>query len=66
MAVLHLKQGLLCDKCRICHVLTVEIKLNESWKMLFSEPLASLIKFYPNSQQMSDSFYHMTESIKLN
>ena len=32
---------------RICHELTVEIKfLNESWKVLLSEPLASLIKFW--------------------
>ena len=37
--------------------------------MLLSEPLASLItffrtssmKFYLNSQRMSDSFYHITE-----
>ena len=28
---------------RICHELTVEI--NESWKMLLTEPLASLITF---------------------
>ena len=42
--------------------------------MLLSEPLASfikfskksLIKFYLNSQWMSDSFYHITESSKLN
>ena len=26
----------------------------------------SLIKFYHNSQRMSDSFYHITESRKLN
>ena len=42
--------------------------------MLLSEPLASfitffrmsLIKFYLNSQQMSDSFDHITESRELN
>ena len=42
--------------------------------MLLSEPLAnlitffrmSLIKFYQNSQQMSDSFYRITESSELN
>ena len=42
--------------------------------MLLSEPLASLItffrtsliKFYLNSEQMSDSFYHMTELSELN
>ena len=42
--------------------------------MLLSEPLASLITFfktsliyfYPNSQRMSDSFYHITESIEFN
>ena len=42
--------------------------------MLLSEPLASLItffrpssiKFYLNSQRMSDSFYHITESLILN
>ena len=38
--------------------------------MLLSDPVASLItffldefnKFYHNSQEMSDSFYHVTES----
>ena len=42
--------------------------------MLLSEPLASLItffrmsliKFYLYSQQMSDSFYHINASSKLN
>ena len=42
--------------------------------MLLSEPLASLItffrtsliKFYLNSQRMSDSFYHITELSELN
>ena len=42
--------------------------------MLFSEPLAnlitffrtSLIKFYHNSQRMSDSFYQITEPNELN
>ena len=42
--------------------------------MLLSEPLASLItffrtnliKFFLKSQQMSDCFYHITESNKLN
>ena len=42
--------------------------------MLLREPLASLItfyrtiliKFYLNSQRMPDSFYHITESGKLN
>ena len=38
--------------------------------MLLSEHLASLIffriKFYPNSQRMSDSFYQITESSELN
>ena len=44
--------------------------------MLLSEPLVSLIiitffmtsliKFYLNSQRMPDSFYHITESNKLN
>ena len=42
--------------------------------MLLSEPLASLItifkmsliKFYLNSQRMSDSFYRITESSELN
>ena len=39
--------------------------------MLLSEPLptffrTSLIKFYLNNQQMSDSFYHITESSELN
>ena len=42
--------------------------------MLLSEPLASLITFfktslitfYLNSQRMSDSFYHITESSELN
>ena len=42
--------------------------------MLLSKPLESLITFlktsliwfYPNSQQMSDSFYLITESIELN
>ena len=41
--------------------------------MLLSEPLASLtsffrvnlIRFYHNSQGMSDSFYHITESSEL-
>ena len=41
--------------------------------MLSSEPLVSLIsflgksliEFYHNSQQMSDSFYHITESSEL-
>ena len=48
--------------------------LNQSWKMLLSEPLASLItffrtsliKFYLNSQRMLDSFYHITELSELN
>ena len=48
--------------------------LNESWKMLLGKPLASLItffrtsliKFYHNSQRMSGSFYHITESSELN
>ena len=51
-----------------------KILLNESWKMLLSEPLASLItifrtsliKFYLNSQRKSGSFYHITEMSKLN
>ena len=42
--------------------------------MLLSEPVASLItffrtsliEFYLNSQQISDSFYHITKSSKLN
>ena len=61
---------------RICHELTVEIKFYyPSLKnMLLSEPLASsitcirtsIIKFYQNSQRMSDSFYHITESSELN
>ena len=42
--------------------------------MLLSEPVASLItilrmiliKFYHNSQRMSDSFYHITELSELN
>ena len=42
--------------------------------MLLSKPLASLImfsktrliKFYLNSQQMSDSLYHITELSELN
>ena len=42
--------------------------------MLFSKPLASLITFfkmsllksYHNSQRMSCSFYHITESSELN
>ena len=42
--------------------------------MLLSEPLASLVTFfrtsliksYHNSQRMSDSFYHITESSELN
>ena len=42
--------------------------------MLLSEPLASLItffrtgfkQFYHKTQRMSDSFYHITESSKLN
>ena len=42
--------------------------------MLLSEPLASLItffrtsfiKFYLNSQRISDSFYHITELSELN
>ena len=42
--------------------------------MLLSEPLASLITFFKtslikfdlNSQRMSDSFYHITESSELN
>ena len=42
--------------------------------MLLSEPLASLIpffrtsliKFYRNSQRMSDSFYHIAESSESN
>ena len=42
--------------------------------MLLRERLASLItifrtsliKFYHNSRRISDSFYHITESIKLN
>ena len=39
---------ILCDTYRICHELTDEIKiiLNESWKMLLSKPLASLITFF--------------------
>ena len=63
------------QKCRICHDLIVETKilLNKFWKMLLSEPLASLItffrtsliKFYINSQRMSGSFYHIPELIKL-
>ena len=43
-------------------------------KMLLSEPLASLITFfrtslitfYHNSQRMSDSFFHITESSEIN
>ena len=34
--------------------------------MLLSETVASLIKFYLNSQRMSDSFYHITELSELN
>ena len=42
--------------------------------MLLNEPLASLmkifrmslVKFYLNSQWMSDSFYHITETSVLN
>ena len=67
----------LFDKYRICHELTVEIEFIErvlkNVKMLLSEPLTSLItffktiltKFYHNSQRMSDSFYHITESSEL-
>ena len=62
---------------RICHELAVEIKfysMSLEKKPLSSEPLASLItflmmslmKFYLNSQRMSDSLYHITESIELN
>ena len=56
--------------------LTAEIKilLNQSWKMLLSEPLVArlitfsktgLMKFYLKSQRMSDSFYHITVSREL-
>ena len=34
--------------------------------MLLSECKTSIIKFYLNSQQISDSFYHITESNELN
>ena len=60
----------------ICHVLIIEIKFCQTSleEMLVREPLASLptffraslIKFYKNSQRMSDCFYHVTESKKLN
>ena len=45
--------------------------LNESWENLFDE-LNNIfqdelnIKFYFNSQRLSDSFYHITESSELN
>ena len=66
----------LAETYRICHELTVEIKIfiKRERKMLLGEPLAGLItffktsltKFYVNSQRMSDSFYHITESSELN
>ena len=51
-----------------------KISLNESRKMLISQPLTSLImffrtsliKFYRNSQRMTDYFYHIIESSELN
>ena len=47
-----------------------KILLNESWKMLLSEPLASLITFFRtslmnfcrNNQRISDSFFYITKS----
>ena len=49
MATLHLKQGLLCYKKNL---------LNESWKMLLSKPLASLITFFGMSLL---KFYHNSQ-----
>ena len=61
---------------RICHELTVQINFYETSpeKMLLSSLKArlmiffrtSLMKFYLNSQRMSDSFYHITERTEVN
>ena len=52
------------DVYRICHELIVEIEFVK--RVLKSEPLTSLLTYFRMSQQMSDSFYHITESVKLN
>ena len=58
----------------ICHELTVEIKfikrvLKNVIKRAFVERnniFQNEFKFYHKSEQMSDSFYHITESSEMN
>ena len=53
---------------KICHELTVEMKFYQTSleKCYYVSLWKSLIKFCDNSQQMSDSFYQITESSELN
>ena len=66
---------LIVEIYRICHELTVEMKfikrilknvIKRAFGKLNNIFMTSLIKLYHNSQRMSDSFYHITESSEMN
>ena len=64
MAILHWKQGFLCDKKIIKRVLRNVTK--RDFGELYNVFQDEFDKIYHNSQRMSYSFYHITESSELN
>ena len=73
MAILHWKQGLLCDKYRICHELNVEINfIKQVLKNVIKPAFGELNNVFQDefnnisSQQSTNIRFFLTEPGKLN